>query len=75
MPMRQGGRFASLDEMLKLRSVGSVMRHYRAAGRFRLGELSRSDFYGPDRRLLRDNITSEIGGKAEMAGARSKRRW
>ncbi len=29
---------------------------------------------GPERRLLRDSNTSGIGGRAEMAGARSKRR-
>ena len=28
---------------------------------------------GPERRLLRDSNTSEIGGKAEVAGARSNR--
>ena len=36
-----------------------------------------ADFFnkiGPERRLLRDSNTSGIGGKAEMAGARSKRR-
>jgi hypothetical protein len=28
---------------------------------------------GPERHLLRDSNTSEIGGKAEKAGVRSKR--
>jgi hypothetical protein len=30
---------------------------------------------GPERRLLRDSNTSEIGGKAEVRGTYSKRRW
>jgi hypothetical protein len=29
---------------------------------------------GPERRLLQDNNTSEISGKAEVPGTRSKRR-
>ena len=29
-------------------------------------------FFGPERRLLRDNNTSEIESKAEVADARSK---
>jgi hypothetical protein len=30
--------------------------------------------HGPERRLLRDSNMSGIGGEAEVAGARSKRR-
>jgi hypothetical protein len=30
---------------------------------------------GPERRFLRDSNASEIGGKAEVRGTYSKRRW
>src|SRR6202166_2050405 len=46
--------------------------HNRAV---RLSELSRSDLVlWPRRRLLRDSNTSGIRGKADLPGARSKRR-
>jgi hypothetical protein len=48
------------------RSGGSVT-HFE--GRWETHEMSPP---GPERRLLRDGNTSEIGGKAEVAGARSK---
>jgi hypothetical protein len=54
------------------KSVTSFMAGRRDKGS--LFSALQNDAIAPERRLLRDSNTSGLGGKAEIAGARSKRR-